>query len=110
MSGICIYILSGAAGGLIGEIGRNKNVFSLPRICRKDGALGLDLGSFSSILIGAFVGYAADHSPVVSGLAGYAGIKMVDYLLHSLFPEYVESRRAKANGGTPEGTSTEGGE
>jgi hypothetical protein len=83
------HILAGMVGGFIGELGRNKNVLQLPH---REGT-GLDIGFLSGMLIGGFVGFIVDHNPALSGVAGYVGIKFVDYLVHQLFPEYMENKK-----------------
>jgi len=55
------------------------------------------------------VGYLVDRHPVISGAAGYLGIKVVDYLVGKIMPEYgrgggkdaeeVGSGDVKAGGG-----------
>lgn len=84
------HVIAGTIGGLIGELGRNQNVLVLPHRAK---AGGIDLGFINGMLIGGFVGYIVDHNPALSGIAGYIGIKFVDYLVHQLFPDYVEQRR-----------------
>jgi hypothetical protein len=89
------YALYGAIGSLIGELGKTKGVMFLPRLVRIDGRLGIDWGFVSTLGIGAFVGIVVDHNPILSGLGGYAGIKMIDYFMHQLFPDYVSNYISK---------------
>ncbi len=84
------HALLGAAGGLISSLGRHGDVLPLPAVVIRNGRKGLYLGFFSGVLIGAFVGYLVDRHPVISGAAGYLGIKGLDYLIHRLLPGYGE--------------------
>ncbi|MCC6447018.1 MAG: hypothetical protein IT210_26635 [Armatimonadetes bacterium] len=84
------HILFGATGGLISLLGHNRDVLPLPRLVRQNGRQGIYLGFLSSLMIGAFCGYVVNHHPVLTGAAGYLGIKLVDSLVRRLLPDTQE--------------------
>ena len=69
-------ILAGAVGALAKDIVSDGCV-QLPFL--KDGKWFL--GFFGGIIIGAFVGFVVDHSPLTAGLAGYVGVSAITHLL-----------------------------
>ena len=73
---ICYLLGAGGLGALAKDLVQDNKIM-LPKI--KDGVF--DLGFIGGILIGAFVGYAVDHSPLTALLSGYVGISVLDNIL-----------------------------
>lgn len=73
---ILFLFLAGAVGAMVKEIVQD-NELALPRI--KDGKMAL--GFLGSIAIGGVAGYLVDGDPVTAGLAGYAGMSVIENFL-----------------------------
>lgn len=98
--------LAGALGALVKEIIQD-NELTLPKIA--DGKLAL--GFLGSCFIGAIAGYLVDGDPVTAGLAGYAGLSVIENFLvkksEIIVPikevtEAIIRRIAKEEGGDPD--------
>ena len=76
MESIFLFFVAGAFGSLIKDIVEDGKI-SLPKI--KDGEC--ILGCVGGMLIGSFVGYVVDHSPLTAALSGYVGVSAIRHLL-----------------------------
>jgi cell division protein FtsX len=71
-------VLAGAIGALAKDILQDGYI-QLPFI--QDGRWYL--GFMGGLIIGAFVGYIADNSPITAALSGYVGVSAISHLLPS---------------------------
>lgn len=95
------HAIQGAIGGFIGAISKDGEALRLPRITRSAEDTLLKLGFIGGILIGAFAGYVIDHNPAVAGLAGFLGIKAINYAIRKFLPDLekgLEDGRSQDSG------------
>ncbi|MCC6444109.1 MAG: hypothetical protein IT210_11735 [Armatimonadetes bacterium] len=101
------HLLCGAFGGLVSALGQTGGVLVLPQVVVSGGRKGLALGFVSAVAIGAFVGYVVDRHPVMSGAGGYAGIKLLDWVVGKVLPGLAakeeDDAEEVASGATAEG-------
>lgn len=71
-----LLILGGALGAIAKDIVQDGRL-KLPSIKDDD----LVLGFIGGALVGAFVGYAVDHSVLTATLSGYVGTSTIQHLL-----------------------------
>ena len=71
-------ILAGGLGAFAKDLVQD-NCIQFPKI--RDGMF--DLGFIGGVLVGAFVGYAVDHNPLMAAMSGYVGVSILDNLLPS---------------------------
>ena len=69
-------ILAGAVGAFAKDV-VNDGCVQLPFL--KDGKWFL--GFIGGVIIGAFVGFVVDHSPLTAALSGYVGVSAISHLL-----------------------------
>jgi len=79
------YAIMGFLGGVVRAIVTGKGVILLPRLTEQEGSKYMNLGFLTPALVGAFVGFLAPHAVgtngVIAGLAGYAGVDMIENLI-----------------------------
>jgi len=76
MDSILILFLAGAIGAFVKEVVEDNKIV-LPKVV--DGEMCL--GFIGSLFIGAVAGYLVDGNPVTAGLAGYAGMSVIESFL-----------------------------
>lgn len=76
MKEIIPFLIAGAFGALTKDI-LQDNKIKLPCI-RGDEVI---LGTLGGMIIGAFVGWAVDHSLITAALSGYVGVAAIKNLL-----------------------------
>ena len=69
-------MLAGGFGAIAKDLVQD-NAIVLPSI--KDNIF--NLGFIGVMLVGAFVGFAVDHNPLTSALAGYVGISILNNII-----------------------------
>jgi hypothetical protein len=69
-------LIAGGLGALAKDLVQD-NCIKFPKI--QDGVF--DLGFIGGMLVGAFVGYAVDHNPLMAAMSGYVGISILDNIL-----------------------------
>lgn len=87
-----IWILAGAAGGVIRTIVTGKGIVPLPFVKTvAEGSRHLNLGILAPMFIGALAGYLTSNSLGVDGavaaIAGYAGSDFLENLVERNFPK-----------------------
>lgn len=70
------FLIAGAFGALAKDIVQDNKIV-LPK--KVDGELVL--GFIGSMIVGAFVGWAVDQSPITALLSGYVGTSAIKHLL-----------------------------
>lgn len=70
------FWLVGAIGALVRDLVEDR-ALDLPRIVNGK----IFLGFIAGMIIGAFVGYVTDQNLLVSALAGYTGVSVIERLL-----------------------------
>ena len=77
---VFVYALAGMTGGMIRAIVTGEGSLILPRLHERR----LDLGSFSSMIVGAIAGvvapYAIGVNSVIAFVAGYVGNDVIENL------------------------------
>jgi hypothetical protein len=76
MNEVAGLLLAGALGALVKDVVQDGKL-SLPKFKEGD----LILGCLGGMLIGAFVGFAVDHSLLTAALSGYVGTSAIKHLL-----------------------------
>ena len=78
MNEIISLLLAGALGSLVKDVVQDGKL-SLPKFHGGD----LILGCLGGMIVGAFVGFAVDHSLLTAALSGYVGTSAIKHLLPS---------------------------
>jgi hypothetical protein len=76
MKDITPFLIAGAFGALTKDILQDNRI-KLPTIRGNEVILGTLVG----MIIGAFVGWAVDHSLITAALSGYVGVAAIKNLL-----------------------------